>query len=55
MRSGRAGSINNQKLRSLENSVDSAHARGIFQEPVKDDEEPGHVPIADIIKANHIE
>ena len=45
---------NGDKLeRDLESST--RHGAGVQQVPVEDEVEPGHVPIAEIIKANHIE
>ena len=37
------------------NEDEPVNGRGIFQNPVQDEEEPGHVPIADIMKHNKLE
>ena len=46
-----------QQERVIEPSVrdEQWHGAGVQQVPVEDEVEPGHVPIAEIIKANHIE
>jgi len=33
---------------------DTVNGKGIFQNPVQDEEEPGHVPIADIMKHDQL-
>ena len=51
------GLVPEQQITNFEHKEgeEPVNGRGIFQNPVQDEEEPGHVPIADIMKHNQLE